>query len=59
MGLNHQEAELMIDDCIERQSKLSEWEENFIHSINGKHNGLSDKQLSILNTIWEKATRGF
>lgn len=54
-----EEAMSMIEDCIKRDNKMSAWECDFIESIkdqlvmNGK---LSDKQMSILNNIWEKVT---
>jgi hypothetical protein len=54
-----QEIELMIEDCINREDKLSEWEASFIDSINGKHKELSPKQRDKLDAIWEKVTNSF
>lgn len=45
----------MIDDCMNRSSKMSEWEQNFIESIADK-DFLSDRQIVILNKIWDKVT---
>lgn len=38
------------DEC-----NLTEWEEEFIHSIAGRER-LSDKQDAVLERIWRKAT---
>lgn len=53
------DIEIMIQDCIRRQSKLSEWELNFIDSISHRYDetqNLSQRQQEILNNIWEKIT---
>ena len=50
-----QEHVQMIDDCIKRQDKLSEWEINFIVNIEDKES-LSDKQIEKLELIWDKVT---
>jgi hypothetical protein len=50
----------MISDCEDRESMLSEWEINFLESISIRLEGngsLSEKQESVLNRIFEKATR--
>lgn len=49
----------LISDCEARESKLSDWERNYIDSI--KHQLESGDTLSItqaetLDTIWEKVT---
>ncbi len=49
----------MIEDCEKRESRLSEWEVEFMDSIriqveSGKM--LSPKQLGILDRVWERAT---
>lgn len=49
----------MIEDCEQRQQKLSEWEQSFIDSISHQlahGRGLSPKQIETLGNIWEKAT---
>ena len=52
----------MIDDCSDRESQMSEWECDFIESIDEQlydTKSLSTKQIDILNRIWEKvAERG-
>ncbi len=56
---DQEEWQQMVEDCEARESRLSDWETNFIDSINDqlfKSIGLSRKQSDILNTIWEKAT---
>jgi hypothetical protein len=49
----------MIDDCINRESKLSDWERGFIDSIRSqvdKGNTLTPKQAETLDAIWERVT---
>jgi hypothetical protein len=49
----------MIDDCINRSEKMTDWEVNFIDSIDhrmGKGHGITDPQAEILARIWEKVT---
>ena len=49
----------MIQDCHNRESKLSEWEHDFIASIDeqlGKGRGLSLKQTETLERIWNDVT---
>lgn len=49
----------MIEDCMERESRLSTWEAEFIDSVANqlaRKGSLSEKQDVILNKIWEKAT---
>jgi hypothetical protein len=50
-----EEISQMIEDCEKRQSKLSEWEQDFIQSISEK-DSLTEKQIGILEKIWEKVT---
>ncbi len=50
----------MIDDCETRESRLSEWEAEFIDSLrhqlaNGRN--LTERQVEKLESIWEKATK--
>ena len=54
------EYEQMIDDCEARESRLSEWEAEFIDSLRhqlSKGRGLTERQIERLNVIWEKATK--
>lgn len=49
----------MIEDCEARDSKLSEWEQQFIDSIGrqlSRTGGLSQKQTERLEQIWERIT---
>jgi len=49
----------MINDCEQRESRLSEWDCNFIESIRDRleqEKSLSSKQIEKLDEIWEKAT---
>jgi hypothetical protein len=49
----------MIEDCRNRDSKLSAWDADFLDSIEVQldgNNSLSDKQSDKLDEIWEKVT---
>lgn len=49
----------MIEDCEERESRLTDWERSFIDSIKEQYSrgrGLSLKQSEALDRIWTKAT---
>jgi hypothetical protein len=53
------EWEQMVKDCEARESKLSEWEAEFIDSIGARVNAglpLSEKQETTLEKIWGKST---
>lgn len=53
------EIDQLIADCELRESRLTEWEQNFIDSIKARQEsgkGLTDKQMDTLSSIWEKAT---
>lgn len=57
--MTDEEADQLIADCEARESRLSDWEGQFIDSIakqrgNGRH--LSEKQAETLERIWNKAT---
>lgn len=50
----------MIQDCMNWEKKMNEWEQNFIQSIDeqyGKRGTLSPAQLDKLEMIWEKVTK--
>jgi len=50
----------MIEDCENRESKLTEWEIEFLESIGNRLAAdipLSQKQTETLENIWEKATK--
>lgn len=49
----------LIEDCEKRESRLSEWDREFIDSIKKRlANGaqLTPKQIEKLDEIWERAT---
>ncbi len=46
----------MINDCIDRESRMSDWETNFIDSISN-YESITSKQAKVLERIWEKVTR--
>lgn len=50
-----EEMELMIDDCMRRETKMNEWECRFIQSISEQET-LSPAQADKLENIWERIT---
>lgn len=49
----------MINDCFERESKLSDWERRFMSTcldMTDKHIMLSARQREILTNVWERVT---
>lgn len=57
--VKNNEIELMIQDCINRESMLSEWELGFIQSLDEqftKKGNITEKQSERLNKIWDKVT---
>jgi hypothetical protein len=53
------DVEQMIQDCENRESKMSDWEQKFIDSIDaqlGRGSSLSPKQVETLENIWERVT---
>lgn len=49
----------MVEDCEERESKLTEWETGFLDSIRHRleeDKPLSDRQAETLDRIWQKVT---
>lgn len=54
-----EEETVMIDDCMKRESRMTPWECDFIQSISEYRDGggfLSNKQIDILNEIWDRVT---
>ena len=48
-----------IEDCENREDRLSDWERGFIDSVKRQLEGggaLSEKQTDKLNEIWERVT---
>lgn len=49
----------MLDDCEEREARLSEWERGFVESLRdqiGRGRQLTSKQSTRLDEIWERVT---
>ena len=51
----------LVDDCEVRESRLTDWERNFLDSISRHLNSphpipLSTKQTETLDKIWERVT---
>lgn len=58
---NYDEDEyiLMINDCFDRESKLTDWERGFVSTcldMTDKHIMLTEKQREKLNQIWDRIT---
>lgn len=56
---NHDEHVLMVKDCEQRESKLTDWERGFIDSIGRQladGRALTDKQAERLDAIWDRIT---
>lgn len=59
MGSWIDEYTQMIDDCERRESRLTDWERQFLDSIRSRIDQeipLTPKQTETLDTIWERAT---
>lgn len=55
--MTFEDIENMIEDCLKRQSKLTDWEAGFIDSISLLHaDYLSSKQRETLEKIWNRIT---
>lgn len=53
------EYQQLIDDCEARESRLTDWDRDFIDSIKLRLSSgtpLSPKQIEKLDEIWERAT---
>jgi hypothetical protein len=49
----------MLEDCEKRESRLTDWERNFVYSLQrqlAEGRRPSAKQVETLDAIWEKAT---
>lgn len=52
--------EQMLDDCEERESRLTEWESDFVASLRDQQSyraSFSYAQSQKLEEIWERVTR--
>lgn len=50
----------LIEDCEKRESKLSDWERNFVDSLRRQieqARAPTPKQVDTLDALWEKVTR--
>lgn len=50
----------LVEDCEKREERLTDWERTFIDSIRSQlENGRrpTQKQIDVLDNIWEKATK--
>jgi hypothetical protein len=59
MSTTHEDHQQMVQDCENRESKLTDWERGFIDSISHQlTNGyrLSENQAGRLDAIWERVT---
>lgn len=55
----HDEHQQMVQDCENRESKLTDWERSFVDSIGRQMadgRALSEKQAENLDRIWERIT---
>lgn len=52
---DHDEIRDMIVDCMNRESKLTEWEVDFIDSLMDR-DYYTDKQIEKLEKIWNRIT---
>lgn len=53
------EHEDMVDDCLARDAKLTEWEQEFVRSLHeqlDEGRELTEKQAARLDLIWERVT---
>lgn len=56
---NGEDPRELVTDCVNRQSKMTDWEVDFIASISDQLDAgrdLSERQMEILERIWEKVT---
>lgn len=57
--MTNEDAFDLISDCTDRQEKLTDWEVDFLSSIEDQIDGgrrLSARQVETLENIWEKVT---
>jgi len=53
------EYQQMLDDCEKRESRMTEWEQQFCDSLSmqlGRGRIPTQKQIETLDRIWEKVT---
>lgn len=50
------EIQGMLDDCMQRESELTQWEQSFIAELSDRGYPLTRRQEEILEQIWDKVT---
>ncbi len=56
---DNDECLTMIEDCENRESKLTDWERSFIDSVKSRltaGNSLTERQAETLENIWNRIT---
>ena len=59
MSTDTEEQRILINDCLNRISKLTDWESRFMSNLRIRleaNKPLTEKQDEILNEIWERVT---
>jgi len=59
MSTDTEEQRTLINDCLNRISKLTDWESRFMANIRIRleaNKPLTEKQDELLNEIWERVT---
>jgi len=59
MSTDTEEQRILINDCLNRISKLTDWESRFVANLRIRleaNKPLTEKQDELLNEIWEKVT---
>jgi hypothetical protein len=59
MSTDTEEQRILINDCLNRISKLTDWESRFMANIRIRleaNKPLTEKQDELLNEIWERVT---
>ena len=59
MSTDTEEQRILINDCLKRISKLTDWESRFMANIRIRleaNKPLTEKQDELLNEIWERVT---
>lgn len=57
--MTNEEADTMIEDCENRESRLGDWARGFVDSVKSQRAAgktLTEKQADTLESIWNKAT---
>ena len=49
------EMQIMVEDILKREEKLTDWERQFISDIEDNVS-FSPKQVEVINKIWDRVT---